>query len=91
MADLERAIIDSLYFPRYCPISEVFLALKNANMEKLMEYASKLNVEAVNRRFGYMLDILGIKNEIKIKGKSYTNSTQQINLKENPTQSGGFM
>ena len=70
LAELEKAIVDSLYLPRYCPMSEVFSALKDADMEKALELASKLQIEAVNRRLGYMLDLLGIKANLTIKSKT---------------------
>lgn len=70
LAELEKAIIDSLYLPRYCPLSEVFGALKDANVEKLLEFSSKLGIEAVNRRLGYMLELSGIKTLLTIKGKT---------------------
>jgi len=70
LAELEKAIIDSLYLPRYCPMSEVFSALKDADIERALEFASKLQIEAVNRRLGYMLDLLGIKADLKIKSKT---------------------
>jgi predicted transcriptional regulator of viral defense system len=70
LADLEKAIIDSLYLPRYCPLSETFSALREANVEKLLSYALKLDEESINRRLGYMLDLLGIKNELKVKSKT---------------------
>jgi len=70
LADLEKAIIDSLYLPRYCSLTEVFSALKDANIEKLLIYNSKLKIEAINRRLGYMFDLLGIKTDLKIRSKA---------------------
>ncbi|MBO3833305.1 MAG: hypothetical protein FGF51_08020 [Candidatus Brockarchaeota archaeon] len=70
LAELEKAVVDSLYLPRYCPMSEVFLALKDVNVEKTLEFASKFGVEAVNRRLGYMLDLLGVKADLTIKSKT---------------------
>ncbi|MEM2123633.1 MAG: hypothetical protein QXE79_08375 [Candidatus Bathyarchaeia archaeon] len=70
LADLEKAIIDSLYLPRYCPLSEIFNALKDADVEKLLEYASILGVESINRRVGYMLELLGAKTDLKVRGRT---------------------
>ncbi|MGC8831782.1 MAG: type IV toxin-antitoxin system AbiEi family antitoxin domain-containing protein [Thermoproteota archaeon] len=70
LAELEKAIIDSLYLPRYCLMSEVFLALKDVDVEKTLEFASKFRIEAVNRRLGYMLDLLGVKADLPIKSKT---------------------
>lgn len=70
LAELEKAIVDSLYLPRYCPMSEAFSALKDADVEKALEFASKLRIEAVNRRLGYMLNLLGVKADLTIKSKT---------------------
>ncbi|MDI6825942.1 MAG: hypothetical protein QMD36_01960 [Candidatus Aenigmarchaeota archaeon] len=70
LADLEKAMIDSLYLPRYCPLSEVFEAMREADTEKLLGFASKLGIEAINRRLGYMLELTGIKTDLKTKGKT---------------------
>jgi len=70
LAELEKAIVDSLYLPKYCPLSETFLAIKEANVEKLVNYALKINIEAVNRRLGYMLDLLGIRSGLSARTKT---------------------
>jgi len=70
LADLEKTIIDSLYLPRYCPLSETFEAIRDANLEKLLDYASRFGIEAINRRLGYMLELLEIKSNLKVKGKT---------------------
>jgi len=70
LAELEKAIVDSLYLPRYCPLSETFSALKDANVEKTLEYASRFQTEAVNRRLGYMLSLLGVKADLTIRSKT---------------------
>lgn len=70
LAELEKAVVDSLYLPRYCPMSEVFSALKDVDVEKTLELASKFRVEAVNRRLGYMLDLLGIKTDLTVRSKT---------------------
>jgi len=70
LAELEKAILDSLYLPRYCPLSEVYHALKDANIERLLEFASKIGVEAVNRRLGYLLDLLGVKTNLAVKTRT---------------------
>lgn len=70
LAELEKVILDSLYLPRYCPISEVYRALKDVNVERLHYFASKIKMEAVNRRLGYLLDILGVKTNLTVKSKT---------------------
>ncbi|MBO3842957.1 MAG: hypothetical protein FGF48_11185, partial [Candidatus Brockarchaeota archaeon] len=70
LAELEKAIVDSLYLPRYCPLSETFSALRDADVEKTLEYASRFQTEAVNRRLGYMLSLLGTKADLTIRSKT---------------------
>ena len=70
LADVEKAIIDSLYLPRYCPLSEVFSVLKEADIDKTLKYASLIGIEVVNRRLGYLLDVLGVETKLRAKGKA---------------------
>jgi predicted transcriptional regulator of viral defense system len=75
VAEVEKAILDSLYLPKYCPISETFFAMKNAklNLEKLFRYAKEMKSLAVIKRLGYLLEIAGIDaSEIKTSFKNYT-------------------
>lgn len=58
IAEPEKAVIDSLYLPEYCPISESFEALKNElNTEKLVEYAIKMGSIVTLKRLGYLLEL----------------------------------
>jgi predicted transcriptional regulator of viral defense system len=63
IADVEKAIIDCLYMPRYSGgIKEVRNALRNINsynQKKLICYALKMERKAVIRRLGYLLEELG--------------------------------
>jgi predicted transcriptional regulator of viral defense system len=75
VAEIEKAIVDSLYLPKYCPTSETFFALRNANLnlEKLFKYAKRMNSLAVIKRLGYLLEVVGIDaSEIKTSFKNYT-------------------
>jgi predicted transcriptional regulator of viral defense system len=79
IAEKEKAIIDSLLFPKYAGgIKEVRFALENAikeiNIDKIIEYAIKINNKAVIRRLGFLLESLNVKNISKLKkniGKGY--------------------
>ncbi len=61
IADKEKAIVDSLYLPKQCPISETFEALQNKEVDtsKLTEYALRMKSVVVIKRLGYMLEKLG--------------------------------
>ncbi len=62
IAELEKAIIDSLYLPRYCPISETYFVLQNTklNIEKLISFSKRFGSLALSARLGYLLELIGI-------------------------------
>jgi len=67
IAEKEKAIIDSLLFPKYSGgIKEIEKSLKKAlneiDLKKTINYALKVESRAVVRRLGYLLDSLGIKD-----------------------------
>lgn len=66
VSDLEKTIVDCLKQPEHCggftEIAKGFwMRRSDMNIEKLADYALKLNVSVVARRLGFMLDIFGIK------------------------------
>jgi len=79
IAEKEKAIIDSLLFPKYSGgMREIKIclekALKELNKEKLIDYALKAGSKAVVRRLGFLLESLGYKKIDKLKkhiGKGY--------------------
>lgn len=79
IAEKEKAIIDSLLFPKYAGgIKEINLCLKEAlkelSKERLIDYALKTNSKAVIRRLGFLLEKYGFKKTEKLKknlGKGY--------------------
>jgi len=84
LADVEKAIIDCLYLPRYCRIAVVFDILKEgAEMDarKLIEYARMSKSAAVERRLGYLLDLVGIKHDLRPKNKSTYKLNPRIKAK----------
>ena len=65
MADKEKAIVDALDLPRYSGgIAEIFKCMyqgrEETEVEKLMEYALRVNNKSLNSRLGYLLSKLGI-------------------------------
>ena len=84
LADVEKAIIDCLYLPRYCRLVDVFDILKEgADMDvgRLIEYAKMSKSEAVERRLGYLLDLVGIKHDLRPKNKSTYKLNPRIKAK----------
>ena len=73
VADLEKAIIDCLYLPRYCRLADIFAILEeddDVDIRRLIEYARMSESEAVERRLGYLLDLIGMKHDIRPKSKT---------------------
>ena len=81
IAEKEKALIDSLLFPKYSGgikeiIKSVLAALNELDIKKLLNYGLKINNKAVLRRMGFILENAGINKNIlnKIKlhiGKGY--------------------
>ncbi|MBI2549094.1 hypothetical protein HYW21_07125 [Candidatus Woesearchaeota archaeon] len=71
IAEPEKAIIDSLYLPRHCPISESFEALKNNELaiDKLIRYALLMDSKVTIKRLGYLLELQGIDVYDQLKGR----------------------
>ncbi|MBU1005030.1 MAG: hypothetical protein KJ561_04325 [Nanoarchaeota archaeon] len=81
IAEKEKAIIDSLLFPKYSGgIGELAACIKRSleelDHEKLLDYAFKVKSKSVLRRLGFILDTIGYKKQILDKllkniGKGY--------------------
>ncbi|MBS3084147.1 hypothetical protein J4423_05055 [Candidatus Pacearchaeota archaeon] len=79
IAEKEKAIIDSILFPKYAGgIKEICSCLKEAfnelNKEKLIDYALKIDSKAVIRRLGFLLETNNYKKTAELKknlGKGY--------------------
>jgi len=65
ISDLERTVIDGLRRPEYCGgITEVakglWLRHENMKVEKLLQYSRRLEIGAITRRLGYLLELYGL-------------------------------
>jgi predicted transcriptional regulator of viral defense system len=65
VSDLERTVIDGLKQPEYCGgFSEVakgfWMRRRDVDVGRLVDYALRLDVGAVIRRLGFLLDVCGI-------------------------------
>ncbi|MBI2146060.1 hypothetical protein HYU22_01835 [Candidatus Woesearchaeota archaeon] len=58
IATKEKAIVDSLYLPEQCPISETFEALHDQEIDilKLIEFALQMDSIVILKRLGYLLE-----------------------------------
>lgn len=62
LAEPEKAVVDSLYLPDHCPLSETYEALqsKDINHDKLIAYALRIDSIVTLKRLGYLLEINGV-------------------------------
>lgn len=81
VSNIERTVIDGLKQPNYCGgITEVakgfWMQRERINPDRLVEYAVRLNVGAVIRRLGYLLDLyqLGTDKTAKTLSRRLTNT-----------------
>lgn len=71
-SDLERTILDGLRRPDYCGgFTEVakgfWMRQADINVRKLVDYALRLDVGAVIRRLGFLLETYGVQAQAQIK------------------------
>ncbi len=92
IAEREKAIIDSLLFPKYVGgikelISCMEKSINELNKEKLLDYAMKMKSKAVLRRLGFILELIGfngILKKIRINiGKGYELLDPSLNKRSN--------
>ena len=93
IAEKEKAIIDSLLFPKYAGgirelIDCIKAAIKELDKNKLVDYAMKIESKAVLRRLGFILELVGFKEKILKKiakriGKGYELLDPSLKKKNN--------
>ena len=90
VAELEKLILDCLYLPKNCPISDVFEALKECKSQievvRIVNYAIKMNSNIVLKRLGFLFELLGI--DIYEQIRTYINRKYE-NLSPNHLRKGG--
>ena len=74
VSSLEKTLVDSLTYPQHCGgLYEASKAVWNSREEtdwdKVLTFLDRLNVSAVTRRMGYMLEVLDIEKGIREKLK----------------------
>jgi len=66
LADLEKAVLDSLYLPSYCHMNDLLSVLQGGfDLPLLERYALQMKSEAVISRLGVLLDTLEIPTSLK--------------------------
>lgn len=85
ISDLERTILDGLLHPEYCGgITDVAKGLwmrhADVRVEKILDYAGRLDVGSVYRRLGYLLEIFGIATETELRPLQKSLTTTYVPL-----------
>ncbi|NCN38938.1 MAG: hypothetical protein GW780_04235 [Candidatus Aenigmarchaeota archaeon] len=84
VAEKEKALIDSLLFPRYVSLDEICKSLENAkkeiSFEKLIDYCIKIGNSSLNKRLGYLIELLKIKIEGRLIEKLHKNISKNFSL-----------
>jgi predicted transcriptional regulator of viral defense system len=68
VSDLERSLVDGFTRSKYCGgmvevAKAVFMGKSRINLEKLVDYARRMNTDATIRRLGFVLETLGLGDE----------------------------
>lgn len=69
VGEIEKVIVDGLFLPKYCPISETFAAMEGADTDKLIRYGKKMDSIVTLKRLGYLLSLYGIDVYHKLRGR----------------------
>lgn len=78
LAEKEKAIVDSLYRTKYTRFNILLNALENdTDHKRFIQYVKMCGRESISRRAGYLMDLAGIKHDIK--------PTSQVIYKLNPS------
>ena len=93
IAEKEKAIVDSLLFPKYAGgikqlISSIETSLKELDIGRLADYAVKMESKAVLRRLGFILELIGFKGNALRKiskkiGKGYERLEPSLGRRNN--------
>jgi predicted transcriptional regulator of viral defense system len=68
----EKTIVDCLLYPRYCggleeAVKGIWNARKDLNFDSLLDFSKRIGVSVVERRLGYVLDVLQINKKMRSK------------------------
>lgn len=68
----EKTVVDCLLYPRYCggideAVKGIWTARSKLDFDRLLEFAIRVKVSAVERRVGYILDLLNLEGKARTK------------------------
>ncbi len=69
IGEIEKIIVDSLFIPKNCPLSELKNAFDEVKIDKIFKYAIKMDSIVTLKRLGYLLELQGIDVYNKLKNK----------------------
>jgi predicted transcriptional regulator of viral defense system len=79
ISNIEKTIIDCIYFERKVHMEETFnfirKNLKSINIELIETYLNKINSSTINKRIGYLMDL----NNIHLKNLKINNKYEKLN------------
>lgn len=95
VSDLERTVIDGLKLPEHCGgISEVAKGLwirrDDLSVDRLIDYAFRLDIGAVIRRLGFLLETFGLGSDVHISGLRQTLTSSYALLDPVLPDEGGY-
>jgi predicted transcriptional regulator of viral defense system len=70
IAELEKAVVDSVYLPRHASFEDTIEAVRACDVERLEAYAERSGVEVVRRRVGLLVDRIHGDSTIEPEGRT---------------------
>jgi predicted transcriptional regulator of viral defense system len=70
IAELEKAIVDSVYLPRHAAFADTIEAVRGCDVDRLEAYAERSGIEVVRRRVGLLVNRLYGDTSIEPRGRT---------------------
>jgi predicted transcriptional regulator of viral defense system len=70
IAELEKAVVDSVYLPRHASFADTIEAVRSCDVERLEAYAERSGIEVVRRRVGLLVDRIHGGSTIEPEGRA---------------------
>ena len=70
IAELEKAVVDSVYLPRHAAFSDTVEAVRVCDVERLEAYAERSGIEVVRRRVGLLVERIHGDSTIEPDGRT---------------------
>ena len=70
IAELEKAVVDSVYLPRHVAITDTIEAVRMCDIDRLEAYAERSGIEVVRRRIGLLVERVHGQSTIEPVGRT---------------------